>query len=374
MKTSKTENYIVYCHICPEGKMYIGQSCRSLKDRAGSNGSAYSNCTRFYKAIKKFGWDNIQHITIFEGLSREMASIIEIELIKKYDTTNPDNGYNILPGGALNLKIPQNIYQYDLNGNFIKEYACVESAGKETCVSNGQIYQSLCGNQQTAGGYIWRYDYLEKIDCNIKPSNVGRPVGQYSKDGIRLSVFDCIKTASENTGIPVYTISRAVNRPNSLGANYMWSYDCQNELIEPYHETSHKIKHKNQMRYKKVYQFSLDGVLLTTYNSGKEAAEKIKKLLNLKSKSILCNICAACRGEQKTAYGYIWSYSDNILISKSVTAKHPVHQINKDGVIIKTFNSISEAEEMTNISHSNIIACCKGRRPFAGGYQWQYAG
>ena len=37
------------------------------------------------------------------------------------------------------------------------------------------------------------------------------------------------------------------------------------------------------------------------------------------------------------------------------------------------FNSFKEIEERYGLSHSNLVACCKGRRPTCGGMKWEYA-
>lgn len=57
-----------------------------------------------------------------------MAKIIEIELIKKYKTQDKKYGYNISAGGngicgvtGKNNWRSKPIYQYNLDGNFIKE-------------------------------------------------------------------------------------------------------------------------------------------------------------------------------------------------------------------------------------------------------------
>ena len=44
----------------------------------------------------------------------------------------------------------------------------------------------------------------------------------------------------------------------------------------------------------------------------------------------------------------------------------------KDGSIVAEFYGTCEAERQTGISHSNIIACCKGRLAKTGGYEWKY--
>lgn len=38
----------------------------------------------------------------------------------------------------------------------------------------------------------------------------------------------------------------------------------------------------------------------------------------------------------------------------------------------EVFNSIKEAAETYNLAHSNIVACCNGRRNKCGGMEWEY--
>lgn len=38
----------------------------------------------------------------------------------------------------------------------------------------------------------------------------------------------------------------------------------------------------------------------------------------------------------------------------------------------EVFDSIKEADETYNLFHSNIVACCKGRRNKSGGMEWEY--
>lgn len=45
----------------------------------------------------------------------------------------------------------------------------------------------------------------------------------------------------------------------------------------------------------------------------------------------------------------------------------------KTGDIIKTFKSISDAGRQMKISSGNIGMVCRGHRPYAGGYKWEYA-
>lgn len=94
-------NYTVYMHICPNNKKYIGITKNKPEKRWG-NGNNYKTSILFYNAIRKYGWKNIKHIIIYEGLSKEIAENFEKELIKKYKSNNSEYGYNIANGGHIN--------------------------------------------------------------------------------------------------------------------------------------------------------------------------------------------------------------------------------------------------------------------------------
>ena len=92
--------YTVYCHTNKiNGKKYFGITSQKPKYRWGENGKRYDHNNHFIAAIRKYGWDNFEHDIIAEGLSREEACKIEKSLISKYNTQNPDKGYNIGAGG-----------------------------------------------------------------------------------------------------------------------------------------------------------------------------------------------------------------------------------------------------------------------------------
>lgn len=50
-----------------------------------------------------------------------------------------------------------------------------------------------------------------------------------------------------------------------------------------------------------------------------------------------------------------------------------VVQYSKDNVPISNFQSTCEAQRQTGVQQSNIAACCRGEKKTAGGYIWRYA-
>lgn len=161
--TDEPLDYCVYAHVNKQnGKMYIGITCR-IEQRWSCNGYYYQLSTKFWRAIQKYGWDNFEHIVIIDGISESIACIYEEELIAKYDTQN--NGYNILPGGEFKGAVGKKVYQYDLDGNYMREW----ENGLIASVETGTNHQSLCKcaregkTQLSAGGYQWRYYKTNKI-------------------------------------------------------------------------------------------------------------------------------------------------------------------------------------------------------------------
>lgn len=92
--------FMVYVHTSPNGKRYVGQTCcEKLEYRCGKNGSQYSGNAHFASAIKKYGWDNFKHEVVADNLTQEEANRLEKDLILKFNSTDPDFGYNYESGG-----------------------------------------------------------------------------------------------------------------------------------------------------------------------------------------------------------------------------------------------------------------------------------
>lgn len=84
-------------------------------------------------------------------------SIDNIELVTWKD--NKQKEYNNRLQG-LNNKHNRSVLQFDLEGNFIKEYYSIMQAERETGVLNAHIGK-VCKNKpnyNTAGGYFWKYN------------------------------------------------------------------------------------------------------------------------------------------------------------------------------------------------------------------------
>lgn len=89
----------LYLHLNKNNrKKYFGITTQKIA-RRWKNGSSYSNNSHFYNAIKLYGWENFYHMVLCDRLTIDAAKKLEVALIRCFDTTNPDFGYNKTIGG-----------------------------------------------------------------------------------------------------------------------------------------------------------------------------------------------------------------------------------------------------------------------------------
>lgn len=185
--------WIVYLHIFPNGKKYVGITSRKPYER-WHNGEGYKR-QYVYRAIKKYKWHNIEHKILYTNLSKKEAEQKEIELIKEYKSNISEFGYNVEAGGnCTNLMSEQTrhklslyhktltgdknhffgkhhtketikkivdktgikLIQYDLNGNYIKQWNSQNEVFKELGIDRKSIRLCYRGITKQAGGFIWK--------------------------------------------------------------------------------------------------------------------------------------------------------------------------------------------------------------------------
>lgn len=89
-------SYSVYCHTTPSNKKYVGIS--NSPEKRWNYGKGYKDNWHFFRAINKYGWENISHEILYEGLTEEEARSIESKLIKEWKLTDRMYGYNLREG------------------------------------------------------------------------------------------------------------------------------------------------------------------------------------------------------------------------------------------------------------------------------------
>lgn len=91
------DKWILYKHTTPSGKIYVGITKRKKARDRWKYGHGYSHNKYFYRAIVKYGWNNITHDIVADNLTEEEACAMEKELIALYRSKGIC--YNIAEGG-----------------------------------------------------------------------------------------------------------------------------------------------------------------------------------------------------------------------------------------------------------------------------------
>lgn len=98
------KKWIVYVHVFPNNKKYFGITSKKPNARwEGGTGYDKEHQPVMYNAIQKYGWDNVRHWVLYEGMSFKDACAMEQKLIVTFKTNccryGNEFGYNMTDGG-----------------------------------------------------------------------------------------------------------------------------------------------------------------------------------------------------------------------------------------------------------------------------------
>jgi group I intron endonuclease len=201
------QNYCVYKHTSPNGKVYIGITGQKPESR-WRNGTGYRGCNRFYNAICKYGWENIKHEILYTKLSKPQAEQKEMEIITLFDSTNEEKGYNIENGGnavgshseQTKLKISKSNSGKKRSPEFI-EAARKRMTGNRNCVGKTHSIDtikkmkgkrpSMLGEKNKKAKTVEQYDNAKRLVATFESANIAEQL--YSKGKRPCNVSACCR-------------------------------------------------------------------------------------------------------------------------------------------------------------------------------------
>lgn len=246
--------YWVYTHTTPDGMVYVGMSCSKFNWRRWHS-TAYTYTT-LQPYIDKFGWENITHEVVKQGLTKQEAQKLEEELRQLYLTKG--TVINIHPSGGEFSKLGEigyrkKYYQEHKEEISKKHKQYRESHKEEFSEKHKQYYQK---NKEKILDRIKRYNQEHKEEKL-----------EYSKE-YREKNKELINKKRREKKREGYKTSGLKN---------------------------------NGPRSKPVQQFTLDGEFVREWPSAMECER------NGYIQSCISN---CCRGKSKSHKGYIWRYKD----------------------------------------------------------------
>lgn len=185
--------YRIYCK--ENNKSYIGSAActkSNMKTRIGFNARFLNHQTQLSKNKHRNAYlQNAYNLYGEESFTFEIVEFYhpddcaekEIYYMEVYQSMIYENGFNIIKQPLTNyagnftqehkdkisksltgrirpvediVKFSKTVLQYDLDGNFIREYYSMSEASRITGIQRQDIGQQILGNGKTAGGYFWK--------------------------------------------------------------------------------------------------------------------------------------------------------------------------------------------------------------------------
>lgn len=285
--------YTVYKHAAPNGKVYIGITMQNPEKR-WQNGNHYKGNKHFYRAILKYGWENIRHEIVANGLTKEQACAKEIELIAKYDSTNSRYGYNNSTGGECGAA---GVHPSAETRRKISEANKGKYVSPET---RRKISEARKGRPSPWKGKHLSADTRRKLSEARKGAN-NPNYGKHRSAGTRRKISEANKGRH-------YSAETRQKMSESLKRAYLNNPELRQKLSESQKGRIpwNKGKHQSDETRKKIGEANAKAVICVEtgilYSSTTEAGKSIGVTATA--------ISSVLHGKSKTSGGYHWEYAD----------------------------------------------------------------
>lgn len=281
------KKWAVYVHTVPKeisgyshNKYYVGITCKDNPEKRWEHGYGYRGNEHFFRAITKYGWDNISHEIIAQGLSFQEACDMEKLFIALYNSKNKEYGYNKTYGGEGVVGVHMNeaeckrrsesfkgeknpfygknhsidtrnkmserhydcsgaknprarrVFQFSLTHQFIKKYDTVTDAAKYFNINDMTIHKAIKRKGATQDSF-WAFEN-EVVKNNgtyqLKDKGLyiilkkGKEVAQYDTNGKVINIYESTADAQRQTGICKQNIGKVARRGYGLAGGFEWRY------------------------------------------------------------------------------------------------------------------------------------------------------
>lgn len=331
--TTNIVNNKIYIGVHGTENPYIFDGYLGCGVNINTPSSIYNTKTPFTYAIKKYGFNKFKRSTlkIFDQLEDALDLerwLVDQDFIDRKDT------YNITLGGGMPPIYKKEVYQYTLEGIFMKKYNSIREASKITNLQEASISKAIL-YKRTSGKYLWSDIKLDKL--NISNYSVYNPeikVYIYDSGGIYITEYKSENECCKQLKCNLSNVQRAIKLGIMVHGYYL--SDKKYDIYQ---------KPKSERLSGLIHQYDLNGKYIKSYNSIKEA--EIDLNISLKG------LNDAIKQSTKHFYkGFLWcrgTKQDYMEPYKSKIRK--IGQYTMDDKLVKIFNTLRECrKEFPNVS------------------------
>ena len=339
--------WTIYRHIAPNGKVYIGQTKQSVQAR-WENGKGYNsyqeNESVFWKAIKKYGWQNFSHEIVEDNISSQEEAnereIYWIEYYRSYIGFSDCNGYNMTRGGNNGDHLGYAVFQISRKDlRVLKEFASTAEASRAIGGNEGnasQIRRCCEGKKVSCKGFYWCYKKNHSPTWKPKDNQLVSPILQIDDDFAVVrkyeSVTECIRLTNFSQGSIVSCCRRRQRKANG----YYWCY------ISDYDENWRPAE-VSFLRNEKIYCPDLNQVYKSAIDASKKTGANRSHILR------------CCHGIENGANGLHFCYlKDKDKMFFKETQKRGTRYSDEEIVLLKEkYPYLGMCEELIMLLYKN---------------------
>lgn len=310
--------------------------------------NAHPSCP-FHYAVKKYGFDAFVRNTIKVFDNRQDALNLERELVNE-DFINRNDTYNITMGGGDPPRSDKEVFQYNLNGDFITSFPNVliaeKSMGLKSGISAAIKYKSV------SAGYLWAYEKYKKLDIsNYKIVIQSKPIYAYDSDGNFVKKYSSLSQFCKENKITHGPVQRAIAGKFKAAGYYVSDVKIDKFI---------KIRHKKSES--PIYQYDLEGNFIKEWPS----CCQVYKELGYGYSQISSKI----KRGNPICGDYQWSRSKLSKMNsvKKYSSEKQIGQYDIDGNLIKVFSTVRECRK----EFGNVSRVLSGKAKQCKGYTFKY--
>lgn len=362
-ETGLYEGYIYKVTNTINNKVYVGQTITTISRRWRNHISDSRRSTiamPLHFAIRKYGEENfnVQEVIIVAKSSKKELrdSLNEYEkfYISLYKSLVSQDGYNVDKGGNANNACAKRVVAYDLDGNVLNSFDCINDAADYYGVEWGCIQKVCTGIQGNSHNIVFRYEHdsFDKYDTSTKKYF---PVYMFSQDGILLKEFN----GPTEAGRFINQSSVTLDNPYRTNGGYWFS---RNKIFN-YQGSKTSVA---------IDVYDLNGMFIKSYNQINTFCAEC----GIKS----ANVSKVLNGKRKSVGGFVVrrkGESFNKYLTQRIPNHHKsVNQYSLDGQYINSFTSIKDAQQKYGSYRGSLVRkrCNDSINQLpAYGYYWYYA-
>lgn len=295
--------------------------------------------TNFQIAVNEFGPKNFRREILAVVDTPEEASALEASIVNYNFLARPDV-YNMILGGNYLLQGTarefKKVYQYDMDGNFLKEWDSIVLAANSINKTESGIIRSI-DFKFSCGGYYWNTDKIDKLDVSNYKVTIPTPVYCYSVEGGKLLYeFDSITKAAESLDLTIIEVSRSAKIGYRVKQYYFsfvkaQSYDRANTIY---------LRNRSVCKYNGV-----TGKFIKRYATQYEAEQD----------NPFSNITRSIKNKKVCKNGFKWSLEEvPVFCASSNSKKKKVGKFDLNGNLLQEWESVKACIAETGIPRAFI--------------------